>query len=124
MGPGEREWDGRPIWDRAVLRQHAGGDSVLVARLVGAFLTEAPLRLGEILNAAVREDFPEIVVAARALRGSAAMIAGQVVRGIAEALVEAATAADAGATGQLIRLLDDALGELLQQIRASAGGAS
>lgn len=124
MGTGEREWEGRPVWDRTVLRQHAGGDPALEARLVGAFLTEAPLRLREILDAAVREDFPEIVHAAHALRGPAAMIAGQVVRGITEALVEAATAADAGATGQLIRLLDDALGELLQQIRRSAGGAS
>jgi len=124
MGLGEREWDGRPVWDRAVLRQHAGGDSALEARLVGAFLTDAPLRLGELLDAAVREDFPEIVLAAHALRGPAAMIAGQVVRGITEALIEAATVADAGTTGQLIRLLDDALGELLQQIRASTRAAS
>lgn len=124
MGLGEREWDGRPVWDRAVLRQHAGGDPALEARLVGAFLTEAPVKLREILDAAVREDFPEIVQTANALRVPAALIAGQVVRGITEALVEAATAADAGATGQLIRLLDDALGELLQQIRESASQAS
>ena len=124
MGSGEREWDGRPVWDRAVLRQHAGGDSALEARLVGAFLTDAPGRLGEILDAAVREDFPKIVQAAQALRGPAAMIAGQVVRGITEALVEAATAADAVATGQLIRWLDDALDELLQHIRESAREAS
>lgn len=124
MGLREREWDGRPVWDRAVLRQHAGGDSALEARLVGSFLTDAPGRFGEILDAAVREDFPEIVQAAHALRILAALIAGQVVRGITEALVEAATAADAGATGQLIRLLDDALGELLQQIRESASQAS
>lgn len=115
MGDGEmgERLANRPVWDHRVLDRHTAGDAELRTALLEAFLTEAPRRREAMLAASVRDDFLRIAAEAHALRGSAAMIGGERLREVCEALVEAARATQPGRTGTLVRLLDDGVIELM-----------
>jgi len=107
----------RAIFDPEAFARQTGGDAELRAEIIGMFLEDCPLRVGEIRAAIASGDAAALVSSAHALKGSASYLSASIVRGCVadlEHLGREGSLADAPA---LLDQLDAAVAELLAVLR-------
>ena len=98
-----------------------GGDDELVRRISELFLESCPVRLGELEEALQSGDAEGARYAAHGLKGSAANIAAERARGLAEELERAARESHLEAAGPALQDLKDELARVEAYLRESIG---
>ena len=109
------------MWDRAAFERQIGGDSSLGDEIIGMFLEDCPVRVGEIRAAISNGDAPALVSSAHSLKGAAAYLAAQSLRERAADLERAGREQKLDAAPALLAALEAAVAELLPELRTSHG---
>jgi len=111
--------DGRApaIFDPEAFERQTGGDAGLRAEIIGMFLEDCPVRVGEIRTAIANGDAAALVSSAHALKGSASYLSASIVRARAADLEHVGRAGRLADAPALLGQLDAAVAELLTVLR-------
>ncbi len=105
-----------PVWDRTALLGRLMDDQELAAVVIAAFGDDMPLQLAALKAALAAGDKPALASRAHGIKGAAANIGAEVLRGLALAMEKAAKGGDLAAAASLLPQLVEGFDQFQQAV--------
>jgi HPt (histidine-containing phosphotransfer) domain-containing protein len=106
------------VWDKAGMLARLMGDGELVGKVVGGFLSDIPRQMEILKQHLENGDMEKVVRQAHTIKGAAANVGGEVLRGAAHGVEKSAAAGMSMDVGEVMEKLEKIFNRLKQEMNA------